>query len=269
MVVSTAPALTLHSPPLSPNCPPIPVALPSESPRTRTTSHRHCCQPGPAWPHLPRFWCWPPGTFPAFPNLLEKHATPNLFPTWRPTDPLKMEARSVIQLTALRRPCGGVQALCDLMTPTSSPLLSYSAEPTLPPARRDPPLGAFALAAPLPQAPSRPTPHFSQAPAQVSPLQAGPPCCLDPLYPAALISLLQTLAAACCIPLGIYICLLALSDRGQESRSVTSAWLWTPSSRPGPASEWPLRARDHDSSPHSLTSEREPDLWLALHLIAM
>lgn len=162
VVLSIAPAPTLRSPPrLPPACPPIPLALSSEPPRTRAPSHTPtAASPAaqPARPPLPgsgagllapflpfQFCCRSPP-----PQTYSQHGGQG---TLR-----KQEPDQATGLTALRRPCGGAQALWDLMPPTSSPPPSYSAEPALPPARGDPPLGAFALAAPPAQAPTRLTP---------------------------------------------------------------------------------------------------------------
>lgn len=136
--------------------------------------------------------------------------TSNLFPTWKSRDPLKMVAGSYHSAhnppkspsttgRKRQRHCSGLQALRDLMSPTSSPLLLLRC--SLPVS--NPPLRAFALAAPLSPASCLAHPSLQSGPCSTSPLQGGLPCHPDPPYPIARISLLRS--AHCLFMLFVYL----------------------------------------------------------------
>lgn len=123
---------------------------------------------------------WPSPSSPTAP-------TTNLVPTWKSEDPLKMVTGShhlahdppkspSTTWRKSRRARSGLQVLRDLLPPTVQTLLSGPSHWPLP----SPQLSAWL------------TPHFSQTPAPMSPLQEVLPCHPDPPYPIALISLLQS-----------------------------------------------------------------------------
>lgn len=193
-IVILASVLTHHSPLLPrPIGQPILVALPSASPLILATSHTCASASLVQHGHLSQGYAAgllpPPPPSPTDP-------TSNLFPTWKSRDLLKMVAGSYYSahnpakspLTTGRksqRHCSDLQALCDLMSPTSPLLLLRCSLPA-----SNPPLRAFALAAPLSPAGCLAHPSLQSGPCSMSPLQGGLPCHPDPPYPIAWISLL-------------------------------------------------------------------------------